>query len=69
MLVQETDVASVQPAVCVDRLRRQLGVASVAAHELRRASVNLAVLRDAQLDIGERRPDGPDSLGPRMVDR
>ncbi len=61
--VELADVAGVKPAVGVDHFRRRLGLLPVALHQVRPAREDFAVVRDAQLDAGQRDADGADADG------
>src|SRR6266540_2391081 len=66
--VDLADVAGVEPAFRVDRLRRRLRLAEVALHHVRAAGQDLAVIRDSDLDVGKGAADGPQPPGIRAVD-
>src|SRR5204863_8487105 len=69
VLVEGADVAGVQPAVGVDRIRGSLGLVAVARHHDLAAHQHLAVVGQAQLDAGDRGSDGPDLDALRRIDR
>ena len=68
-IVDPADVAGAQPAVGQGH-RAVLGALPIAVHDILAAHEDFAVRGDAQLGIGERRPDGGDrDPGPRPVAR
>ena len=60
VLVELADVAGVEPAVVVDRLRGLVGLVAVALHDHGRADQHLAVLRQLDLHARRGRTDGAD---------
>ena len=69
VVVDLADVAGAQPAVLAEHLARRLLVLVVAGEDGLAPDQQLAVVGDAQLDAGQRRPDRaePEPVGP--VDR
>src|SRR5437667_188476 len=67
--VDMPDVARVQPPVGVDRLGGRLRIAEVAAHDLRAAEADLAILPGVELRTGDHVHDLRDCVRRERADR
>ena len=60
-VLDDADVAGLEPALGVDRVARRVGLVVVALHDVRAARQDLAVLRDLHLDAVDRLSDRADA--------